>query len=94
MINVHDIDARQNSYKILILKQNERLPEVLADTRRVTLILENLLQYAIKMANNESLIEIDCETRFSSRLEGQLSITVTFISDRIESIQIEQIFEE
>ena len=94
MINVHNIDARQNSYKILILKQNERLPEVLADTRRVTLILENLLQYAIKMANNESLIEIDCETRFSSRLEGQLSITVTFISDRIESIQIEQIFEE
>lgn len=67
---------------------------MLADTRRVTLILENLLQYAIKMANNESLIEIDCETRFSSRLEGQLSITVTFISDRIESIQIEQIFEE
>lgn len=68
--------------------------EVLTDTGRVTLVLENLLRFAIKMASKVSVINLECQTKFPKRFEGTLLFALSFSSSKALSLDIENLFEQ
>lgn len=65
---------------------------MLTDEARVTLVLLNVMQQAVKMARQESQIKVDYQVDFEGkRLLGKLHITVKCTSDHVFSEYCERI---